>query len=1099
MKKIAWLLVVVLMATMMPMNVGVGTVQAANTVLADDTVITSEHIPDTTLLNFIKNCVGKSLEQTVTYEELQTISELSCDVEATKGLGWKPIESLEGIGLLGNLSSLSVVGQNITDLTPLEEVQNLRSLWAYDNKITEMADLSERSMSACWLERNHLSMETLQAKYPSNMSYMLDSTYAHQLPTAPTVTASSKYYEVLDKSGNSYYPMAISVGGLRQRRTYTVTSLTVDDADYKDEFTIEVSENYMYPQDMRVNLSVNGGNYFTLSEAHTLKCEITDEYGETFAFEQVFILEPMKDAYAIDVEEPQYFSCTGVKQTGIQLDYRQFMTRSSSVTVQKVELTDEEGQVYGTMNWGHQTGSSWDLIDYRYAGEKLQEACNQALYKMVSSSSDVCQTVFSPSNTMNIGYYNNIEPGFYNLVYTLSDGMTYTYRNAYEAVTRPIVYAVMDAVYADGYEESAIMTDQTGDYVSIYVYGWNLNKDTVKPVFYNENDEVISGDVAAVETGKWGAFFRIEKQAEVEDGNWSRFFSLVDTNETDDWYIPISTNSSEASNRTGYKRFDVKLEMEDGVIEEEVGIERHEIFYQYYDQRSKTYTVYFAQEADVNTEYAPTLRFQNLDYSTYDYTTCVTVEEGTFTEETNALTAQKEIRAVFVLSDEQIQVIKEHSYNSYYAVDYRTADGEDVTFRSDYMYTTALGDYHVEDVPTRGRVSGYYGAIFYLPYWIGGVHTIEGNGEGSYYLTEADVQTLGTGKYAYADAYEGVTPESSSFTNRSWQYYFWEKGEPPVAPTGTPTLKATKNGESWKFSWNSISGATRYRVHLKYGNADIPYRMINDTYFDIHPDELKIFFREYFEECRQNPNESKMEIYVEPIAEKDGDFAYGSASNVLTVAGVRSSLTVHTHTTTTKITKANATKKTNGSDKTVCTGCGKTIKTNATYYYPKTVTVSTVTYNGKSQTPKVVVKDSKGKTISSSHYTVSKVKNVGTQTVTITFKSTSKYYTGKLTAKCKVIPPKTTMKSVSAGSKRLTAKWNKKTAGVTGYQIQYSTSKTFKSAKTVTIKKDTTTSTTIKKLKGKKKYYVRVRTYTKVSGKYYYSGWSSAKSKTTKK
>ena len=127
------------------------------------------------------------------------------------------------------------------------------------------------------------------------------------------------------------------------------------------------------------------------------------------------------------------------------------------------------------------------------------------------------------------------------------------------------------------------------------------------------------------------------------------------------------------------------------------------------------------------------------------------------------------------------------------------------------------------------------------------------------------------------------------------------------------------------------------------------------------------------------------------------------------------------------------------------------------------------------------------------------MKNVGKSTITITFKSSSKYYTGKLTTKCTVNPPKTTLKSLSAGSKKLTVKWTKKTSGVTGYQIQYSTSKSFKSAKTVTVKKNKTTSTTIKKLKGKKKYYVRIRTYKTVSGKKYYSAWSSSKNKTTKK
>ena len=57
--------------------------------------------------------------------------------------------------------------------------------------------------------------------------------------------------------------------------------------------------------------------------------------------------------------------------------------------------------------------------------------------------------------------------------------------------------------------------------------------------------------------------------------------------------------------------------------------------------------------------------------------------------------------------------------------------------------------------------------------------------------------------------------------------------------------------------------------------------------------------------------------------------------------------------------------------------------------------------------------------------------------------------------------------------------------------------------KTVTISKNSTTSKSVGKLKAKKKYYVRVRTYktVKFGGKsvILYSGWSKAKSVTTKK
>jgi len=50
----------------------------------------------------------------------------------------------------------------------------------------------------------------------------------------------------------------------------------------------------------------------------------------------------------------------------------------------------------------------------------------------------------------------------------------------------------------------------------------------------------------------------------------------------------------------------------------------------------------------------------------------------------------------------------------------------------------------------------------------------------------------------------------------------------------------------------------------------------------------------------------------------------------------------------------------------------------------------------------------------------------------------------------------------------------------------------------VKVKKNKTTSSTVKKLKAKKKYYVRIRTYKKVNGKTYYSGWSKVKNVKTK-
>ena len=72
------------------------------------------------------------------------------------------------------------------------------------------------------------------------------------------------------------------------------------------------------------------------------------------------------------------------------------------------------------------------------------------------------------------------------------------------------------------------------------------------------------------------------------------------------------------------------------------------------------------------------------------------------------------------------------------------------------------------------------------------------------------------------------------------------------------------------------------------------------------------------------------------------------------------------------------------------------------------------------------------------------------------------------------------------------------TKRISGYQIQYSEKPNFSKSKIKKVSGYKKTSVTIKKLKSKKKYYVRIRTYIIVNGKKRYSGWSKIKSQKTK-
>ena len=114
--------------------------------------------------------------------------------------------------------------------------------------------------------------------------------------------------------------------------------------------------------------------------------------------------------------------------------------------------------------------------------------------------------------------------------------------------------------------------------------------------------------------------------------------------------------------------------------------------------------------------------------------------------------------------------------------------------------------------------------------------------------------------------------------------------------------------------------------------------------------------------------------------------------------------------------------------------------------------------------------------------TTAPANNITTTTTT----STSQAAVAKIKA-----PKKTSIKKVKGAKKAILVTW-KKVSGVKGYQVQVATNKKFKkNKKTVTIKKQKTTKTTVKKLKAKKKYYVRVRAYNK--GKKAYGDWSKKK------
>ena len=94
-------------------------------------------------------------------------------------------------------------------------------------------------------------------------------------------------------------------------------------------------------------------------------------------------------------------------------------------------------------------------------------------------------------------------------------------------------------------------------------------------------------------------------------------------------------------------------------------------------------------------------------------------------------------------------------------------------------------------------------------------------------------------------------------------------------------------------------------------------------------------------------------------------------------------------------------------------------------------------------------------------------------------------------------PAKTTVKLSKAKKTSIKVSW-KKISGVAAYQIQYSTSKNFKKAKTVKVSAKSA-SKVLKKLKKNKTYYIRVRAYKMNGRKKVYGKWSKVKKVKIKK
>lgn len=168
------------------------------------------------------------------------------------------------------------------------------------------------------------------------------------------------------------------------------------------------------------------------------------------------------------------------------------------------------------------------------------------------------------------------------------------------------------------------------------------------------------------------------------------------------------------------------------------------------------------------------------------------------------------------------------------------------------------------------------------------------------------------------------------------------------------------------------------------------------------------------------------------------------------------------------------------------------------------VAIKNKAYTGKTLKPSSVTVKVGGKNLVAKRdftFSCKGGRKIGSYKVTI--KGIGKY-TGTKTATFKILPKGTSIKKAKASKRGFTVAWKKPSKAnlkqTTGYKVQWSTDKKFKKAvKSKLVKKSKTASLKVSKLKGGKRYYVRVCTYKKIGSKFYYSNWSKTKVVKTKK
>lgn len=597
---------------------------------------------------------------------------------------------------------------------------------------------------------------------------------ATETVTAESVTVAEVYHEMKTRgTGEGVYPIVIKIKAPITPYDPKIKSLTIDGI-VNDSFKLEKPNGYQSAE-MVLSCAIPA-SVLTEGTDHKVSADIgfkisngTGMSEKTMDIQCSFKVQTIQKYYEVTDTSPIYVSSK--ESYHMYIDDRTFYTENNNVQVEAIDLIDQSGVVKSSVKYVSAGGSISKTEDSRYSDETMGKAVRE-----------LGSYYYAYNTNSGFDLKNPLPEGFYNIRYKLDDGTVYIIKNAVKSTASPVVYSVADTAddsFHTYYNLGGISTDQSGKYVSICVYGLNITKDTVKPVFYDGNTE-ITGSVVAEEHASIGSYFRLEKKtSDAWTNGWDTKYVGDDCVRKTFNLKFLSSSGYELTNEEDVGR----------IVPTSVEIIKRDIYYRYYDSVRKTFTIYFSSGSNVDTSVMPTVTFSNWKDEVYGKSS-YTAEK--IISETNKFTGQLETKAIFSVEDLDKDIF---NYSGpYFAINYtKNGTQEEYDIKCDSDIRQICGTYCSSETEEVDHVKGGRDVVLYYPYWIGSVYQFSDTSTGSeHYITAEEAAYLGTERFTYSD-YEKGTGSSGNINkhDRFYQLCFFIEGK---EPENTPDTSGGNDG-----------------------------------------------------------------------------------------------------------------------------------------------------------------------------------------------------------------------------------------------------------------------------------------------------------------